>query len=102
MGTLVFLTIPGVVLLLISLAFVEVGFNRLSGGRVLPWQRHRSGSPVSAAGFEQITAFFQGSKNIEFEQRLTTLMHRDDAETGAPPRDEVDLRTGAARLVDRS
>lgn len=102
MGTLFFLTIPGLVLLLISLAFVEVGFNRARRGRVLPWQRQRSGTPVSAAGFEQITAFFQGSKNIEFEQRLTSLSHRDDADTGAPPRDEVDLRTGSARLVERS
>ena len=65
------------------------------------------GSPLVAAfgsppGFEQITAFFQGSKNIEFEQRLPSLTHRDDADTGAPPRDEVDLQTGSARLVGRS
>jgi hypothetical protein len=102
MGTLFFLTIPGLVLLLISLAFAEVCFGRIGGERVLPWQRHRSGRPISAAGFEQITAFFQGSKHIEFEQRLTTLTHRDDAETGAPPRDEIDLLNGSARLVDRS
>ncbi len=101
MGLLVFLTIPGLALLLIALAGLEVAFGRLTGSRVLPWSRGRSGTPVAAAGFEEVTAVFQGAKHHEFEQRRTTLMHREDLADGAPPRDEIDLSAGAARLVVR-
>ncbi|WP_327121775.1 DUF6191 domain-containing protein [Nocardia sp. NBC_01730] len=93
------MTIPGLSILLIGLAFVEVTWNKLTGSRVLPWTRKRSGRPVSAVGFEEVTAVFQGSKQHEFEQRMTTLMHKEDKSDGAPPRDEVDLTSGSARLV---
>ncbi|MBF6299932.1 DUF6191 domain-containing protein [Nocardia amamiensis] len=96
---LVAMTIPGLSLLLIALAFAEVAWNKLTGSRVLPWTRKRSGRPVSAVGFEEVTALFQGAKHYEFEQRMTTLMHREDKSDGAPPRDEVDLTSGSARLV---
>ncbi|WP_431970696.1 DUF6191 domain-containing protein [Nocardia sp. bgisy134] len=96
------MTIPGLALLLILLAFAEVLWNRLTGSRFLPWTKRRSGHPVAATGFEEVTAAFQGSKHYEFEQRQTTLMHRETKSDGAPPRDEVDLITGAARLVRRS
>ncbi|WP_040866046.1 DUF6191 domain-containing protein [Nocardia exalbida] len=99
MGLLVAMTIPGLAVLLILLAFAEVAWNRLTGSRALPWTRARSGRPVAAAGFEEVTAVFQGGKHHEFEQRLTTLMHREDPSDGAPPRDDVDLTAGSARLV---
>ncbi|WP_280239797.1 DUF6191 domain-containing protein [Nocardia abscessus] len=99
MGLLAAMTIPGLAVLLILFAFAEVVWNKLTGSRVLPWTRKRSGRPVAAAGFEEVTAVFQGSKQHEFEQRRTALMHREDASDGAPPRDEVDLTTGSARLV---
>ncbi|MGY2011126.1 DUF6191 domain-containing protein [Nocardia gipuzkoensis] len=99
MGLLVAMTIPGLAVLLILFAFAEVVWNRLTGSRVLPWTRKRSGRPVAATGFEEVTAVFQGGKQHEFEQRRTTLMHREDASDGAPPRDEVDLTAGSARLV---
>ncbi|MFE5479296.1 DUF6191 domain-containing protein [Nocardia sp. NPDC056541] len=38
---------------------------------------------------------------FEFEQRRSTLMHREDPSEGAPPRDRVDLAGGSARLVAR-
>ncbi|WP_216909246.1 DUF6191 domain-containing protein [Nocardia noduli] len=101
MGLLVAMTIPGLACLLIALAFAEVLWNRLTGSRVLPWSR-RAGRPVAAAGFEEVTALFQGSKHHEFEQRQTALMHREDLSDGAPPRDEIDLGVGAARLLRRS
>ncbi|MGW4719823.1 DUF6191 domain-containing protein [Nocardia sp. NPDC004260] len=101
MGLLVAMTIPGLAVLLILLAFAEVAWNELTGGRALPWTRNRSGLPVAAAGFEDVTAVFQGGKHHEFEQRMTTLMHREDASDGAPPRDEVDLGAGSARLIVR-
>ncbi|GAA5075622.1 DUF6191 domain-containing protein [Nocardia iowensis] len=99
MGALVAMTIPGLAILLIVVAFAEVLWNRLTGSRILPWTRKRAGSPISATGFEEVTAVFQGSKQYEFEQRLTTLMHKEDKSDGAPPRDEVDLTSGSARLV---
>ncbi|MBF6205830.1 hypothetical protein IU483_17280 [Streptomyces gardneri] len=99
MGLLVAMTIPGLAVLLILFAFAEVAWTKLTGSRALPWTRKRSGRPVAAAGFEEVTAVFQGGKHHEFEQRLTTLMHREDKSDGAPPRDEVDLAHGSARLV---
>ncbi|MEV4241550.1 MULTISPECIES: DUF6191 domain-containing protein [unclassified Nocardia] len=101
MGALVAMTIPGLAILLIGLAFVEVLWNRLTGSRILPWFRHRKHTPVAATGFEQVAAAFQGSKHHEFEQRQTALMHKEDKSDGAPPRDEIDLRTGSAKLVRR-
>lgn len=102
MGLLVAMTIPGLALLLIALAVAEVVWNRLTGSRFLPWTRPRAGAPVAAVGFEEVTAAFQGSKHIEFEQRMTTLMHRETPSDGAPPRDEIDLAAGAACLVRRA
>ncbi|MET8779826.1 DUF6191 domain-containing protein [Nocardia sp. NPDC050713] len=98
---LVAMTIPGLAILLVALACTEVLWNRLTGSRLLPWTKRRTGHPLSATGFEEVTAVFQGSKHYEFEQRQTTLMHRETMSDGAPPRDEVDLSTGAARLVRR-
>ncbi|MFD4460886.1 DUF6191 domain-containing protein [Nocardia sp. NPDC058480] len=37
----------------------------------------------------------------QFEQRQSTLMHREDPPEGAPPRDQVDLTGSSARLVAR-
>ncbi|WP_067856460.1 DUF6191 domain-containing protein [Nocardia shimofusensis] len=102
MGLLVAMTVPGLALLLIALAVAEVVWNRLTGSRFLTWSRPRGGAPVAAAGFEEVTAAFQGSKHIEFEQRMTTLMHREAPSDGAPPRDEIDLAAGAACLVRRA
>lgn len=98
---LVAMTIPGLALLLIALAGAEVFWNKVTGSRVLPWTRTGSGAPLAAAGFEEVTAAFQGSKHLEFEQRMTSLMHRETPSDGAPPRDEVDLDGGVARLVRR-
>ncbi|MGW0252419.1 DUF6191 domain-containing protein [Nocardia goodfellowii] len=96
---LIAMTIPGLALALIALAFAEVAWNRLTGSRILPWTKRRAGHPVAATGFEEVTAAFQGSKHIEFEQRLTTLMHREEIGDGAPPRTEIDRTIGSAELV---
>ncbi|WP_433724917.1 DUF6191 domain-containing protein [Nocardia sp. CA-129566] len=101
MGALVAMTIPGLAIVLSGLAFVEVLWNRLTGSRILPWFRHRKHTPVATTGFEQVTAVFQGSKHYEFEQRQTTLMHREDESDGAPPRDRIDRGAGSAKLVRR-
>lgn len=101
MGLLMAMTIPGLACLLILLAFVEVAINRVTGTRFLPWTRQRGGTVASATGFEHLTAMFQGSKHHEFEQRQSTLMHRENPSEGAPPRDRVDLTGGSASLVAR-
>ncbi|WP_371852368.1 DUF6191 domain-containing protein [Nocardia arizonensis] len=100
MGLLMAMTIPGLAVSLITLAFAEVLWNRLTGNRFLPWPQ-RTGRPVAASGFEEVAALFQGGKHHEFEQRTTALMHREDPGDGAPPRAEVDLRAGSATLLAR-
>ncbi|MEV0687441.1 DUF6191 domain-containing protein [Nocardia sp. NPDC050378] len=101
MGMVFAMTIPGLAIGLILLTLLEVVVNRLTGSRVLPWTRKRSGPAVAATGFEHLAAMFQGSKHHEFEQRQTTLMHRENPSDGAPPRDEIDLSGGSARLIAR-
>lgn len=91
MGALFAMTIPGLVVLLVALAFAETLWNRMTGGRALPWTRRRGGATVAATGFEEVTALFQGSKLHEFEQRQSALMHREDAGDAAPPRVRVDI-----------
>ena len=78
------MTLPGLVCLLIGLAFAEVLIGRITGGRALPWNRGRR-APAAATGFEEVSALFQGSKHIEFEQRTHSLMYREDETDGAPP-----------------
>lgn len=39
MGTLFALTLPGLLVLLVLFAFAETLWNRLTGGRALPWTR---------------------------------------------------------------
>ncbi|MCP2280600.1 hypothetical protein SAMN04244553_0070 [Nocardia amikacinitolerans] len=99
---LIALTIPGLAILLVAVAFAEVLWNRLTGSRLLPWTKRRTGHPIAATAFDEVTAAFQGSKHFEFEQRMTTLMHRETKSDGAPPRDEVDLTAGSARLVRKA
>ncbi|MFC4603112.1 DUF6191 domain-containing protein [Rhodococcus kronopolitis] len=98
MGLLWAMTIPGLLCLLVLLAFAETLWNRLTGGRALPWTRKHGGRTVSATGFEEVTALFQGSKHHEFEQRQTALMHREDEGDGAPPRVRVDIASNTVVL----
>lgn len=51
----------------------------------------RQGAPLSAAGFEEMDAFFGAGKRHELDERNHSLMMRDDADDGAPPLVEVDL-----------
>ncbi|NMD61316.1 UNVERIFIED_ORG: hypothetical protein FNL38_102294 [Nocardia globerula] len=85
MGTVFAMSLPGLLVLLVVFAAAETLWNRLTGGRVLPWNRGRATRPVSAAGFEEVAALFQGSKHHEFEQRQSALMHREDGSDGDPP-----------------
>ncbi|WP_280423605.1 DUF6191 domain-containing protein [Nocardia carnea] len=72
------------VCLILGLASAYVLLGRLPGGGALPWNRGRR-APAAATGFEEVSALFQGSKHIEFEQRNHSLMDREDETDGAPP-----------------
>lgn len=105
MGFLWAMSLPGLVVLLVVLAALE-RFGLWAGGRSwLPWRRKREGTPVSAAGFEELDAFFMAGKRHELDQRNHSLMMRKDDEDGAPPLMEVDLEGNRIvlrkRLPDR-
>ncbi|WP_018683759.1 DUF6191 domain-containing protein [Actinokineospora enzanensis] len=92
MGVLWAMSLPGLVVGLIVFAAIE---------RFGPRRRSRAGTPMSAAGFDELGAMFYGSKREEIEYRQSSLMHRDDEEDGAPPRDSADLDGYGVRIVRR-
>jgi len=83
------MTLPGLVVLLVALAALE-RFGRWFGRSWLPWRRGRA--PVSATGFDELTACFYAGKRIELEQRRTELVLPTDRHDGA----RTDFRHGAA------
>lgn len=91
MGFLGAMSLPGLVFLLVLVAALE-RFGLWAGNRSwLPWRRRRSGTPIAAAGFEELDAFMEAGKRHQLEQRNHSLMMRADQEEGAPPLVEVDL-----------
>lgn len=85
------MSLPGLVVLLVVVAALERFGLWASNRSWLPWRRNRVGTPVSAAGFEQMDAFFGSGKQHELDQRNHSLMLRQEEEDGAPPLMEVDL-----------
>ncbi|MFF7210694.1 DUF6191 domain-containing protein [Streptomyces sp. NPDC008238] len=75
-GFVVFMTLPGLVILLCAVALVD---QVLRAGR---WAG-RSGQ-VSATGFEQLHASFSPGKRSELDERRATLLLRDEEGDGAP------------------
>ncbi|MER5747175.1 DUF6191 domain-containing protein [Streptomyces sp. NPDC002225] len=97
MGFLVFMTLPGLVLLLTAFALVDQVLLRAGRAGLLPWRNGARQGQVSATGFEQLHATFSAGKQNELKERQTALVLRDDEEDGAPPhRTEVDLERGSA------
>ncbi|WHM40831.1 DUF6191 domain-containing protein [Streptomyces sp. BPTC-684] len=89
MGIALFMTLPGLVLALVAMIFIDQIRARL--GRAP--QRGR----VSATGFEQLQTVFSAGKESELKERQSALMLKDDEEDGAPPhRSTVDLDSGQA------
>ncbi|MGW4158784.1 DUF6191 domain-containing protein [Streptomyces sp. NPDC004788] len=89
MGFAVFVTLPGLVILLTLLAFGDQILRATGRGK-------RTGQ-VSATGFEQLHATFSPGKQNELKERQSSLVLRDDEEDGAPPhRSTVDLAGGRA------
>ncbi|MBB1244709.1 hypothetical protein GL263_14200 [Streptomyces durbertensis] len=90
----VFMTLPGLVILLIGVAFVERVLLPLWGGD--------RGGGVSATGFETLHASLLPGKEHELRQRETMTLLREEEGDGAPPHSTVDLGQGKAviRLRD--
>lgn len=89
------LTLPGLVVLLVAIAFVDQAMLRLRGHGVVPW---RCDAQVSSTGFDLLHAALSPGKQDELDQRLTEQLVRDDEADGAPPRSRVDLDGGVAYL----
>jgi hypothetical protein len=101
MGTLWAMSLPGLVVMLVVLAALE-RFGLWAGNRSwLPWRRKREGTPVSAAGFEELDAFFGAGKRHELDERNHSLMLREDEEEGAPPLMKIDLDGNRVVLGER-
>jgi hypothetical protein len=95
------MSLPGLVVLLVVLAALERFGLWASDRSWLPWRRKRAGTPVSAAGFEELDAFFVSGKRHELDQRNHSLMMREDEEDGAPPLLRVDLNGRRIVLRER-
>lgn len=97
MGFLVLMTLPGLVIGLTLLAFVDQLLLRAGRAGILPWRNSARQGQVSATGFEQLHATFSPGKQSELKERQSALLLRDDEEDGAPPnRSTVDLTGGRA------
>jgi hypothetical protein len=100
MGFVVFMTLPGLVILLTVLAFVDQLLLQTGRARVLPWRSEARQGQVSAVGFEQLHASFSPGKQSELKERQSALTLRADEDDGAPPnRTTIDLDGGTAVVV---
>jgi hypothetical protein len=99
---LFFMTLPGLVVLLTVLAFIDQLVLRAGRAGRLPWRNAARQGQISATGFEQLHASFSPGKQSELEERRSALVLRDDEEDGAPPRSTVDLGRGTAVIRVRS
>jgi hypothetical protein len=99
MGFAVFMTLPGLVIVLTVVAFADQLLLRAGRARLLPWRGSTRQGQISATGFEQLHASFSPGKQNELKERQSALILRDDDEDGAPPhRTVVDLEAGTAVL----
>ncbi|WP_228002946.1 DUF6191 domain-containing protein [Nocardia australiensis] len=97
---LVAVTIPGLALLLVALAFTEMTWRKVTGKALVPWMRGTD-RPISAVGFEQFDAVFAAGRHHEFAQQQSTLMHRENPGDGAPGGIDVDLTASKATVQHR-
>ncbi|MFD9871636.1 DUF6191 domain-containing protein [Streptomyces niveus] len=93
----VFMTLPGLVILLTALAFADQLLLRAGRAGILPWRNAARQGQVSTTGFEMLHASLSPGKQSELKERRSALLMRDDEEDGAPPhRTTVDLDGGTA------
>ncbi|MFD4571920.1 DUF6191 domain-containing protein [Streptomyces sp. NPDC058417] len=93
----VFVTLPGLVIVLTVVAFVDQILLRAGRAGLLPWRTGTRQGQISATGFEQLHASFSPGKQSELRERQSSLLLRADEDEGAPPhRTTVDLDGGTA------
>jgi hypothetical protein len=88
-------TFPGLVVLLVVVAFADQVLLKVRGHGLVPWRRD---TPVASTGFDLLHAALSPGKQDELDQRRTEELVRDDEQDGAPPRSRVDLDAGVAYL----
>jgi hypothetical protein len=97
MGFAVFMTLPGLVIVLTAVALVDQVLMRAGRAGILPWRNAARLGQVSATGFEQLHGALSPGKQHELKERQSALLLRDDDEDGAPPhRTTIDLESGTA------
>ncbi|MER5407356.1 DUF6191 domain-containing protein [Streptomyces sp. NPDC002769] len=97
MGFAVFMTLPGLVVVLTLTAFADQALLRAGRAGLLPWRNGARQGQISATGFEQLHASLSPGKQHELTERQSALVMRDDEEDGAPAhRTTVDPNTGTA------
>lgn len=79
------LALPLIVLGLVILTAADRIALRWTGHSVIPWRRDTNGTPITATSFEEIDAFYQGTKRYELDERATRLVIRDENHDGEPP-----------------
>lgn len=80
-----FMTLPGLVVLLTALAFLDQLLLKAGRAGALPWRNAGRQGQISATGFEQLHASLSPGKQTELKERQSALVMRDDEEDGAPP-----------------
>ncbi|MFF2193908.1 DUF6191 domain-containing protein [Streptomyces sp. NPDC058157] len=97
MQFIAFMTLPGLVIVLTLLAFVDQLLLRAGRAGVLPWRNSARQGQVSTTGFEQLHASLSPGKQNELKERQSALVMPDNEDDGAPPnRTTVDLAAGTA------
>ena len=91
-----FMTLPGLVVLLTALAFLDQLLLKMGHAGMLPWRNSGRQGQISATGFEQLHASLSPGKQTELKERQSALVMRDDEEDGDPPWSTVDLHAGTA------
>jgi hypothetical protein len=89
------MTLPGLVVLLVVVAFADQVLLTVRGHGLVPWRRD---TQVSSTGFDLLHAALSPGKQHELDQRRTEELVRDEEDEGAPPRSRVDLDAGVAHL----
>ncbi|MGW0909588.1 DUF6191 domain-containing protein [Streptomyces sp. NPDC002853] len=92
-----FMTLPGLVVVLTLLAFVDQLLLRAGQAWMLPWRNSARQGQVSATGFEQLHGALSPGKQHELKERQSALVMPDNEDDGAPPnRTTVNLEGGTA------
>lgn len=92
------LSMPAFACLLIAMAVVEGILRWLGKQGMIPWLRERTGRSLSATAFDEYTTIFAGSKRVELDHREEARMFRQDEDSGATPRAQIDLVNGTALI----